>query len=201
MLAHRLALLKGVWAAFATGYEAQTGEPVLDQLLSRGGDGEHAGYRLADLYRSCLRCRGRACGPSRSLDRAGLSPGTTRGRAGCGSANHPERRGSVPHLSPYPATSTQDERTSPTPPSTAAFASVRPRSDQADEWIGLELLVLGMPTNEALELLVSLLPTQRRSQPCADTFHRAQRLHGPLSRVTDVGMLDDQPVLELEARS
>jgi Na+:H+ antiporter, NhaC family len=37
MLAHRLALLKGVWAALATGYEAQTGEPALDQLLSPGG--------------------------------------------------------------------------------------------------------------------------------------------------------------------
>jgi Na+:H+ antiporter, NhaC family len=34
MLDHRLALLKGVWAALATGYEAQTGEPALDQLLS-----------------------------------------------------------------------------------------------------------------------------------------------------------------------
>ena len=32
-----LALLKGVWAALATGYEAQTGEPALDQLLSPAG--------------------------------------------------------------------------------------------------------------------------------------------------------------------
>jgi NhaC family Na+:H+ antiporter len=32
-----LALLKGVWAALATGYEAHTGDQALDQLLSRGG--------------------------------------------------------------------------------------------------------------------------------------------------------------------
>jgi NhaC family Na+:H+ antiporter len=32
-----LALLKGVWTALATGYEVHTGEPALDQLLSRGG--------------------------------------------------------------------------------------------------------------------------------------------------------------------
>jgi hypothetical protein len=43
-------------------------------------------------------------------------------------ANHPERRGSVPHLSPYPATPTQDQRMSPMPTLTAAFANVRPRS-------------------------------------------------------------------------
>lgn len=32
-----LALLKGVWAALATGYVSATGEPAVDQLLSRGG--------------------------------------------------------------------------------------------------------------------------------------------------------------------
>ena len=32
-----LALLKGVWAALATGYVSATGEPAIDQLLSRGG--------------------------------------------------------------------------------------------------------------------------------------------------------------------
>jgi NhaC family Na+:H+ antiporter len=32
-----LALLKGVWAALATGYDADTGNEALDQLLSRGG--------------------------------------------------------------------------------------------------------------------------------------------------------------------
>ena len=32
-----LALLKGVWAALATGYVSSTGEPAIDQLLSRGG--------------------------------------------------------------------------------------------------------------------------------------------------------------------
>ncbi len=32
-----LALLKGVWAALATGYVSTTGEPAVDQLLTRGG--------------------------------------------------------------------------------------------------------------------------------------------------------------------
>lgn len=32
-----LALLKGVWAALATGYVSSTGEPAVDQLLTRGG--------------------------------------------------------------------------------------------------------------------------------------------------------------------
>src|SRR3954462_15197379 len=32
-----LMLLKGVWAALATGYVSATGEPAVDQLLSRGG--------------------------------------------------------------------------------------------------------------------------------------------------------------------
>ena len=32
-----LALLKGVWAALASGYVSATGEPAVDQLLSRGG--------------------------------------------------------------------------------------------------------------------------------------------------------------------
>lgn len=32
-----LALLKGVWAALATGYVSASGEPAVDQLLSRGG--------------------------------------------------------------------------------------------------------------------------------------------------------------------
>jgi Na+:H+ antiporter, NhaC family len=32
-----LLLLKGVWAALATGYVSATGEPAVDQLLSRGG--------------------------------------------------------------------------------------------------------------------------------------------------------------------
>jgi NhaC family Na+:H+ antiporter len=32
-----LALLKGVWAALATGYVSATGEPAVDQLLTRGG--------------------------------------------------------------------------------------------------------------------------------------------------------------------
>jgi NhaC family Na+:H+ antiporter len=36
-LAWPSAVLKGVWAALATGYEVHTGEPALDQLLSRGG--------------------------------------------------------------------------------------------------------------------------------------------------------------------
>jgi NhaC family Na+:H+ antiporter len=34
-----LALLKGVWAALATGYESMSGDPALDTLLSRGGMG------------------------------------------------------------------------------------------------------------------------------------------------------------------
>ena len=36
-LPHGLALLKGVWAALATGYVSTTGEPAVDQLLTRGG--------------------------------------------------------------------------------------------------------------------------------------------------------------------
>ncbi len=32
-----LALLKGVWSALATGNTSHTGEPAVDQLLSRGG--------------------------------------------------------------------------------------------------------------------------------------------------------------------
>ena len=32
-----LALLKGVWAALSSGYVSATGEPAIDQLLSRGG--------------------------------------------------------------------------------------------------------------------------------------------------------------------
>jgi NhaC family Na+:H+ antiporter len=32
-----LALLKGVWLALANGYQSSTGDPVIDQLLSRGG--------------------------------------------------------------------------------------------------------------------------------------------------------------------
>ncbi|HXV23968.1 MAG TPA: Na+/H+ antiporter NhaC family protein [Alphaproteobacteria bacterium] len=32
-----LALLKGAWSALATGYQSSTGDPALDQLLSRGG--------------------------------------------------------------------------------------------------------------------------------------------------------------------
>ena len=36
-LPHGLALLKGVWATLAGGYVSATGEPAVDQLLSRGG--------------------------------------------------------------------------------------------------------------------------------------------------------------------
>lgn len=36
-VARGLALLKGVWAALATGYVSATGEPAVDQLLTRGG--------------------------------------------------------------------------------------------------------------------------------------------------------------------
>lgn len=36
-LPHGLALLKGVWAALANGYVSATGEPAVDQLLTRGG--------------------------------------------------------------------------------------------------------------------------------------------------------------------
>ncbi|WP_297971626.1 Na+/H+ antiporter NhaC family protein, partial [uncultured Amaricoccus sp.] len=36
-LPHGLALLKGIWAALATGYVSTTGEPAVDELLTRGG--------------------------------------------------------------------------------------------------------------------------------------------------------------------
>ncbi|WP_417668594.1 Na+/H+ antiporter NhaC [Roseibium sp.] len=36
-LARPFALIKGVWAALATGYTSNTGNPEIDQLLSRGG--------------------------------------------------------------------------------------------------------------------------------------------------------------------
>ncbi len=36
-LPHGLALLKGVWATLSGGYVSATGEPAIDQLLSRGG--------------------------------------------------------------------------------------------------------------------------------------------------------------------
>lgn len=36
-LAHGLAMLKGAWHAMANGYVSETGQPDLDQLLSRGG--------------------------------------------------------------------------------------------------------------------------------------------------------------------
>jgi NhaC family Na+:H+ antiporter len=36
-LPHGLALLKGVWATLSAGYVSTTGEPALDQLLTRGG--------------------------------------------------------------------------------------------------------------------------------------------------------------------
>ena len=36
-LPHGLALLKGVWATLSGGYVSSTGEPAIDQLLSRGG--------------------------------------------------------------------------------------------------------------------------------------------------------------------
>ncbi len=36
-LPHAFALLKGVWSALATGYSGNSGDPALDQLLTRGG--------------------------------------------------------------------------------------------------------------------------------------------------------------------
>lgn len=36
-LSKPLALLKGIWSALANGYVSRTGEPAIDQLLSRGG--------------------------------------------------------------------------------------------------------------------------------------------------------------------
>ncbi len=36
-LSRPLALLKGVWLALASGYKASTGDPAIDQLVSRGG--------------------------------------------------------------------------------------------------------------------------------------------------------------------
>jgi Na+:H+ antiporter, NhaC family len=36
-LPYAFALLKGVWSALATGYSGSTGDPALDQLLTRGG--------------------------------------------------------------------------------------------------------------------------------------------------------------------
>jgi NhaC family Na+:H+ antiporter len=36
-IARPLAVIKGVWSALATGYRVETGDPAIDQLMSRGG--------------------------------------------------------------------------------------------------------------------------------------------------------------------
>ena len=36
-IARPLAVVKGVWAALATGYRVETGDTAIDQLMSRGG--------------------------------------------------------------------------------------------------------------------------------------------------------------------
>ena len=39
-LANNVALIKGVWLSLFSGYQASTGDAVLDDLLSRGGMNE-----------------------------------------------------------------------------------------------------------------------------------------------------------------
>ena len=84
-----LALLKGVWAALASGYVSATGEPAVDQLLSRGGMASMLGtvwlILVALAFGGIHREGRRARAPDRAGDRRGAlgrRPGRGAGRRG-----------------------------------------------------------------------------------------------------------------------
>ena len=69
-LPYALALLKGAWAALATGYVANTGDSRARPDSDPRRYVEYDDHGVADHNRASLRCRGRACGLAQSSHRS-----------------------------------------------------------------------------------------------------------------------------------
>ena len=97
-----LAVIKGVWSALATGYHVETGDPAIDQLMSRGG---MSSMMITVWLIVCALAFGAAVEHGGFLDpagRAAASRGALRRRAGHASSCSPA---SAPTSSPRTSTS------------------------------------------------------------------------------------------------